>query len=156
MENGLLKIKLAVVGVCGAVTAAFGWLGWMVIAWVACMLLDWLTGSAAAAKRGEWSSSKARAGIWHKAGMICVVLVAAIIDGVIGLLVANTAMPIVYGSLVCPLVLAWYIVTELGSVLENSVALGAKVPDFLKKLLEKAQEATEKAADGLNDKDERK
>lgn len=146
MENGLLKIKLAVVGVCGAVTAAFGWLGWMVIAWVACMLLDWITGSCAAAKKGEWSSSKARAGIWHKAGMICVVLVAAILDGVIGMLVANTAIPVPYNAVACPLVLAWYIITELGSVLENSVNLGAKVPKFLEKALEKAKAAAEKAA----------
>ena len=31
--------------------------------------------------------------------------------------------------------LAWYIITELGSILENAVKLGANVPSWLVKLL---------------------
>ena len=30
-----------------------------------------------------------------------------------------------------PMVLAWYIITELGSILENAVKMGASVPDWL-------------------------
>ena len=64
-KNGFLYAKAAVAALCGAFTAAFGWLGWLVLAWAACMALDWLSGSAAAASRGEWSSAAARAGTWR-------------------------------------------------------------------------------------------
>ena len=74
-RNLFVSGKAVVAAVCGAFTAAFGWLGWLVVAWAACMALDWVSGSAAAASRGAWSSAAARAGIWHKAGMVVVVLV---------------------------------------------------------------------------------
>ena len=48
-KNGFLYAKAAVAALCGAFTAAFGWLGWLVLAWAVCMALDWLSGSAAAA-----------------------------------------------------------------------------------------------------------
>lgn len=88
-NNTFLAAKAAIAAVCGAFTAAFGWLGWLVMAWAVCMVLDWLSGSAAAASRGEWSSAVARAGIWHKAGMLVVVVVAALTDAVLSIAVAN-------------------------------------------------------------------
>ena len=63
--------KAAVTAVFGALTALWGWMGWLVIGWIALMLLDYLTGSAAALKAGEWSSKVAREGIWHKLGLGC-------------------------------------------------------------------------------------
>ena len=53
---------------------------------------DWLSGSAAAAAKGNWSSAAARAGIWHKSGMILVVLVAAVTDCVLGVTVEHLPM----------------------------------------------------------------
>ena len=88
-RNLFVRGKAVVAAVCGAFTAAFGWLGWLVVAWAACMALDWVSGSAAAASRGAWSSAAARAGIWHKAGMVVVVIVAAMADGVLGVAVEN-------------------------------------------------------------------
>ena len=41
-KNGFLYAKAAVAALCGAFTAAFGWLGWLVLAWAVCMALDWL------------------------------------------------------------------------------------------------------------------
>ena len=38
---------------------------------------------------------------------------------------ALVELPIQYAGLVCPVVLVWYIVTELGSMVENAVAMGA-------------------------------
>ena len=48
-RNLFVSGKAVVAAVCGAFTAAFGWLGWLVVAWAACMALDWVSGSAAAA-----------------------------------------------------------------------------------------------------------
>lgn len=63
MMETLNKIKLAVVGIAGAITAVFGWMGWLVIGFAACMLLDWITGSVAGSKKDGWSSATARAGL---------------------------------------------------------------------------------------------
>ena len=131
-------IKATVVGVLGCLTALWGWFGWLVLAWVACMVLDYATGSAAALRAGEWSSKIARDGLWHKLGAIVAVLVAAILDGVIRLVLENIPaleLPFEYTVFVSVLVLVWYILTELGSVVENAGALGAPVPAWLARML---------------------
>ena len=143
-DNIFLWVKAVIAAACGAFTAAFGWLGWLVMAWAACMVLDWLSGSAAAASRGEWASSVARDGIWHKAGMIVVVCVAALTDAVLSIAVENLpGLGITYQNLILPVVLVWYIFTELGSIAENGAAMGAPVPSWLLSLL---AESKEKAA----------
>ena len=60
-----------------------------------------------------------------------VVLVVAGVDTLLSLVLDNlplVELPIQYAGLVCPVVLVWYIVTELGSMVENAVAMGALVP----------------------------
>ena len=144
--------KAAVIAMIGALTGIWGWFGWLVIGWVLCMLVDYITGSAAAAKQGEWCSEKAREGIWHKAGMIVVVLVAAGADLLISLVIANIPaiqLPFEYGGLICPIVLIWYGVTELGSITENAVAMGAPVPEWLTKLLQVSKSAIDSAGDQI-------
>ena len=44
--------KAAVAAVVGCLTALWGWFGWLVVAWVVCMLLDYGTGTAAALRAG--------------------------------------------------------------------------------------------------------
>lgn len=144
-QNMFLWIKAAVTALCAAFSAAFGWLGWLVLAWAVCMVIDWISGSAAAASKGEWSSAVARAGIWHKAGMVVVVIVAAMADGVLGVAVENLpVLGIQYTVLILPVVLVWYIFTELGSIAENAAAMGAPVPEGLIKLLATGKRAAEK------------
>lgn len=146
------KAKLAVVGVAGAVTALFGWLGWLVILFAACMALDWVTGSVAGTKRAGWSSAAARAGLAHKGGMIVIVLASAVCDGLLYLILNNIPalrLPFEYDALICPLVLCWYIVTELGSICENAARLGAPLPGFLTKILAVLKGAAESAGETL-------
>ena len=145
-SNIFLAVKAAIVGIFGAFGAAFGWLGWLVLAWFGCMVVDYISGSSAAMKAGQWSSAKARGGIWHKAGMIVVVVVAAVADNVLALVLANIpGLPIDYTVLLLPMVLVWYILTELGSILENAAAMGAPVPEFLVNILAAAKEKVETA-----------
>ena len=146
-NNIFLAVKAAIVGIFGAFGAAFGWLGWLVLAWIGCMVVDYISGSSAAMKAGQWSSAKARAGIWHKAGMIVVVIVAAVADNVLSLVVASIpGISIEYTVLLLPMVLVWYILTELGSILENAAAMGAPVPAFLIRILANAKDTVEDAA----------
>lgn len=144
--------KAAAIALIGALTGFWGWFGWLVIGWVICMVVDYITGSLAAAKQGEWSSAQAREGIWHKTGMIVVVIVAAVADLLISLVLANipaVQLPFDYGGLICPIVLVWYVVTELGSIIENAVAMGAAVPGWLTKLLQVSKDAIDSAGDQI-------
>ena len=144
-QNMFLWIKAAVTALCAAFSAAFGWLGWLVLAWAVCMVIDWISGSAAAASKGEWSSAVARAGIWHKAGMVVVVLVCALTDAVLAVAVANLpGLGFEVNGVVLPVVLVWYIFTELGSIAENAAAMGAPVPGWLVRLLAQGKEGAEK------------
>ena len=106
-------------------------------------------GIFAALRAGEWSSKIARDGLWHKLGAIVAVLVAAILDGVIRLVLENVPaleLPFEYTVFVSVLVLVWYILTELGSILENAAAMGAPVPEFLIRILANAKDTVEDAA----------
>lgn len=156
MDKTINQIKAAVAAVFGLLTGLWGWLGWLVVGWVLCMVLDYITGSMAAAKAGQWSSGKARDGIWHKCGMIVVVLVAAGADLLLAIVLANlplVALPVEYTGLVCPVVLVWYIVTELGSMVENAAVMGAPVPKWLGKLLAMGKNAVDAAGDKLGGED---
>ena len=153
MEHHIVSIKAAVAAVTGALTGLWGWMGWLVVGWIICMMLDYITGSAAAAKGGAWSSAKAREGIWHKAGMIVVVIVAAGADLLLATVLAHLPaiqLPVEFSGLICPIVLVWYIITELGSMAENAAEMGAPVPPWLLALLEVAQEAVDQAGDNLD------
>lgn len=152
-DNIFLAVKAAVAAAIGAFGAAFGWLGWLVLAWAACMVLDYITGSAAAAKAGDWDSATARSGIWHKAGMIVVVIVATLCDMVVGIMVGNLPvnLPFTYETLILPIVLIWYIFTELGSIAENAVKMGAPVPSALVQLLKAGKQAAEAVLPDVDD-----
>ena len=152
MEKTINQIKAAVVAAVGLLTGLWGWLGWLVVGWIVLMVLDYITGSMAAAKEGQWSSAQAREGIWHKCGMIVVVIVAGAADLLISLVLTNLpvlTLPVQYPGLVCPVVLVWYIVTELGSMAENAAVMGAPVPQWLLKLLAMSKSAVDGAGDKL-------
>lgn len=138
MEQHIKSFKSAVSAALGLLTALWGWFGWLLVAWVACMVLDIATGMAAGAQAGEWSSRRAREGLLHKGGCIATVTAAGILDLVAGTLLGSLpadALPFSYTVLLCPLTVGWYLLTELGSILENAGAMGAPIPAPLKKAI---------------------
>lgn len=151
MEKKLEEIKSAVVAVLTVLGSFVGWQGVMALVWVAAMGLDYLSGSAAACKEGKWSSAVARIGLWHKGGMVIVVTVAAIADGVLGIICSHTPIGLDWPSVILPLVLAWYILTELGSILENAIKLGVRVPKWFTKFLAAFRHLVDDAADKVTD-----
>ena len=147
--------KAAVAAVLGGLTALWGWFGWVVFAWIVSMIIDYLTGSAAALRAGEWSSKAARDGIWHKVGSIVAVIVAALLDVVIGHLLANVPgveLPFTYTVLLSPLVVIWYILTEAGSIIENAGALGAPIPVWLTKMIAALESKVDEVGNSIHDK----
>lgn len=112
-----------------------------------CLLIacDLVFGMAAAAKNGEFKSSKVRQGLWHKTGELALIALAIIIDA---LLLAGVTVPfnIPDGSAVIAVCLG-LVVMEVSSLLEIAVRLNdqlAELPIF--KLLASS------AKNGLGDK----
>mgnify|MGYP003251333160 CR=1 FL=1 len=160
-ETQVLEIKAAISAAAAALSAWLGWFGWLAVIYLACMVVDYITGSAAAGKSGVWSSAAAREGIWHKAGSIVAVAASLLTDILIGLVVNHLpaiSLPFQYTVLFCPVVIVWYILTELGSIVENAGAMGAPIPAFLQKLILVCKNSVDAAGDRLMDdeKEERK
>ena len=138
MEHRIKAFKAALTAAIGLLTTLWGWFGWLMVAWIGCMALDVLTGMAAALRAGTWSSRKARDGLWHKAGCVAAVTAAGLLDLVLGLLLSSLpagTLPFDYTVLLCPITTVWYLLTEIGSVLENAGAMGAPIPAWLRKAI---------------------
>ena len=102
-------------------------------------MVDYAAGSFTAKKEKNWSSAIAREGLWHKLGEIFAVLVAALADIALKVLIAGAGitMPFDIGPALTPIVLMWYTLTEIGSIIENCGKLGAPVPRWFKQSVEK-------------------
>ena len=131
--------EAAIASVMAILTALWGWFGWLVLAWIICMGIDWTTGTVCANLTGTWSSKAAREGAAHKGGSIITVITACVLDMVIGLFlgaIPGLALPFDYSVALSPLVIAWYILTEMGSIIENVGKMGAPIPPWLAAAIE--------------------
>lgn len=137
------EIKAAIAAVIAFLSALWGWLGWVVLIWVAAIFLDYISGSMAAKREKNWSSAIARDGLWHKAGEIFAVLAAALCDIAIKVIMDSSGitLPFDFTAFITPVVLMWYILTEIGSIIENCGKLGASVPSWFKSKIDDAKEA---------------
>ena len=152
MAEKLSNFKAAVSLFLGAVSAALGWFGWLVMLYAVCMVMDWVTGSLAAKRNHQWKSSIARDGIWHKGGSITIVMVSLMADALIGRMVnllPGMELPFSYSVMLCPIVLVWYIVTDMGSILENGIKMGSAAPGFLRKILALVQRSVDQAGNAM-------
>ena len=149
MDNDLLAAKAAVAAFLGILGDLLGWKGVMLLILALLMALDYLSGTLAARKNGEWSSQVARQGLFHKGGVIIVVLVALLFD--LATMFLIPVIPLFGGftnpGLFLPLVFAWFIITEIGSILENADKMGAPVPRWFRRAISKAGKAVEKAGE---------
>ena len=147
MNDNLLTVKTAIAAFFTALGAFLGWKGVMLVTWALVMFLDYITGTMAACKEGQWCSATARDGLWHKGAMIVVVAVAAIADWIMVVIVEYVPIGLQWPGLLMPLVRAWYIITELGSILENAVKMGANVPAWLVGMLKASANLVESAGE---------
>ena len=147
------EIKAAVAAIIAFLSALWGWLGWLVIIWIACIILDYISGSMAAKREKNWSSDIAREGLWHKAGEIIAVLAAALCDIALKVIMESTGiqLPFEFTAFITPVVLLWYILTEVGSILENSGRLGGPMPSWFKQKIDSAKDAIDHDQSGDKD-----
>ena len=130
MDN-LNDFKIMLTTGLWALMGALGWQGVLFLAWVLLMALDYASGWLVAKKTKTWKSEKARDGIMHKGGMVLVVMAAGLADMVLGVAWEQLGlMDVEWPWLVLALVLMWYCLTEIGSILENAGKMGAPVPEW--------------------------
>ena len=151
MESKETGIKLAAAAFLGGAGEALGWKGVMLLMLAAAMCLDYISGTLAAKKNGEWSSKVAREGLFHKGGIILVTSCALIADALFALAIPDIPLFGRNSGVFLPLVLAWYIITELGSVFENAAGMGAPVPKWFKNAIRAAGTIVERAGEGDDD-----
>ena len=77
------------------------------------IVLDYLTGLMKAAMRHDISSEKMRLGLWHKSGLILVMLLAEVVERGQQYLDLGYAVPLIVPAAV------YIAVTEISSILEN-------------------------------------
>ena len=153
MNSALIKSTVALP--LAAVGSAFGAGGFLVVLFVAAALTDWLTGTLKAMKKGQWTSSTARDGLWHKTGEFISLLVAAGVDVIIFYMAQNLpSSDFRYTACLLPVVCVWYICTELGSILENIGELGAPIPAFLRRMIALLKDTADRLGDNDNGTEE--
>lgn len=136
------KLRGFFTGILGVLSAWLGVLAVPVYMLVLCNLIDYLTGIAAAWKRGETISSYTGIqGIAKKISMWLLIGVGSIIDWL--LLYAGNAlhMEIRLPMLAASLTAVWLICNEILSILENVSDLGVPLPGFLGKVAQALQKA---------------
>lgn len=75
---------------------------------------------------------------------LCVSVLTDIFLGLVINHVLGLQLPFDYDMLLTPVVLTWYIATELGSILENAAEMGVPVPPVLREVLEKVHKASDR------------
>lgn len=148
MSEHVTATQFTMVGTIAAIGTMWGKVGWLIVLWAIAMGIDYLTGTLAAIHNHEWDSNRAREGIWHKAGMFVIVIVAAMFDLSVKQIMAASGVILPFDVLALPIVLSWYTITELGSIIENAVKMGAeRVPEWLRKGLKVAADTIDHAGD---------
>ena len=152
MDN-LNEIKIALTAGLTAALGLLGWQGVLLLGWVLLMCLDYASGWMAAKKTKTWKSEKARDGIMHKGGMVLVVMAAGLADLVLGAAWEELdLMAFEWPYLILALVLMWYCLTEVGSILENAGKMGAPIPEWFAAALDAGLHIVEQQGGEIADK----
>ena len=106
--------------------------GWeaALVALVAFVVLDFITGVLAAFVNKKLDSRLGAKGIVHKVGVFVVVGVANVLDGILGL----------PDPMLRQMAIWFYIATEGMSILENIGAAGAPIPPVIRQALERLKD----------------
>lgn len=134
MDNVVDALHIAAAGIGGIVTYIWGPWDALIVALVAMVIIDYITGVIKAAVQGKLSSAVGFRGLLKKVAIFLLVAVGVMVDRVIP--ATNEA--------VRSAVIFFYIANEGLSILENAGELGLPLPAALKKSLEKMQDKEEK------------
>ncbi|UZT82893.1 phage holin family protein [Caproicibacterium sp. BJN0003] len=132
----LTKTKAVFTAVVGVLASWLGELAVPMLVLVICNLIDYVTGLAAASRRGQKISSyRGIQGISKKVCMWLLVAVGAVLDWLLVYAGDKLGMTIHLPMLIASLVAVWLICNELISILENIGDIGVPLPGFLGRLV---------------------
>lgn len=140
MENNIiLTIKTIFAAIGGIVGLIFGEIDGVMMALLAFIAIDYITGLMVAIVNKTLNSSVGFKGLAKKVFILLLVLIANILD-----------THVMGGSgVVRGVVIAFYLANEGISILENAGKLGVPYPEKLKNVLEQLKESEEQNADKL-------
>lgn len=111
------------------------------------MLVDWGTGLAKAWYKAELCSRIGVKGIIKKVGYLVIVGVGMVLDYLLREALHSVGVSVTVEYTVALIVIVWFIVNELISILENVAAIGAPVPAFILKLVKRLKVSVEDKAE---------
>ena len=129
-----------------AITALISYLGVIAIpvtVLMAAMIIDYVTGMAAAWHNKKLSSKKGLSGIIKKISYLALVCVGMGVDWVIYYGIKSVGVDMGYTFFFGVLVAVWLIINELISILENLESIGVPMPVFLIKIVKRLKIAAE-------------
>ena len=87
------------------------------------IVMDYMTGLAKACMQHDISSEKMRLGLWHKSGLVGVMLLAEIVERAQQVIDLGFAVPLIVPAGV------YIALTEIASILENLAAINPELAD---------------------------
>lgn len=135
--TGLEQVLLSIGAVIGVVISiALGGIDKMIWALIALCIIDYLTGTVAALKTGQWGSKEGFIGLLRKTVIFSVVALANLIDVAIDVHALRQ------------MAICAYALNEAGSIIENvdRAGWGSIIPGILRKALVQLNERAEKGS----------
>lgn len=142
MNNKTLQTIFSVA--IAAFTTYVGMLAVPLLILLIMMVIDYISGMAAAWVRNELSSKIGAKGIVKKVGYMGLIVVAMVVDYLIysGLVMINVNPN--YEMFFGVLVSIWLIINEMISILENLSKIGVPIPAILERIVKRLKIAAEK------------
>lgn len=141
MKENILKTSIS--AAAGAFVAYFNVLLVPLVILIAVMLIDWFTGLADARVKCEINSRIGVIGIIKKVGYLACIGVAGVVDYLIGTALVQIGIEFKLTYCFAMIVIIWFIVNELISILENLSSIGVPMPGFLVKLVKRLKNSVE-------------
>jgi len=147
------KVEVGFTLVFGFLMSWLGILAIPVLILVACNLIDYFTGLAAAKYRNEAVSSyKGIRGIIKKICMWLLICIGAMIDALLSYATGYVGLSFTLPFIVATVVAVWLICNELISILENMIDIGVELPPFLLPLVKNIKKQVEDKSKTETDK----
>lgn len=151
MEH-IRELKLAITSVFATIFYFIGWQGFLFILLAVALFIDYLTGSMAARQNNIWTSAKASEGRRRKAMTFIALIVALILDSVIWIVGSVNPifeLPFEWPFLFTLVSVIWFILSEIGSTMENLILLNVALPGFMTKGIKILKAKAEDVGDQL-------
>ena len=144
--------KVLIAAILAALGAYLRQLAAPLLVLIVVMVLDWISGISSAWKRKQLDSRIGLVGIIKKVGYLLIVAVGMVLDYLIQMLGGEFGLSLEGTYFIGLVVIIWLIINECISILENTAEMGAPVPPFVQKLLERLKRHTEEIAGETEEK----